>query len=807
MNTSSVPVAPLAGEFALHSLGYVRHWLVAGLDETPYSGPPGDETVLRREAIDPQPGEPPTLGAPGKPGPWGQPWRFHYPGQNYFVEHTAFFHALTKLDSYACTEIVSDRDVELPAQLWVAGTMDFWFNGAYVTRFATSRYMYPGVRDVVLPLRRGVNVAAVRLQCLGMRDTRMLFGLRLTAKADGISVRLPGEDAARATLVTAANWLDGVRTDGREMLVARGPAPASVEVHVPEKTPAAWPEGKTAFSLDPARPFQVSVAITAAGQRFQRQFEIPANRTPSILPPAGWDYRHLHLESFAEVSGPPIRTVHAAPPLFARRLLHQPHPEDEPGFDAVIRRIDRREDCADFGLAMLLRLPLLGLANPRESAEIRRAALAFRYWSDEPGTDAMCFWSENHSLLFHGCQRLAGLLWPDETFTNSGRTGTEQAALGLERCRAWLDHIEPRGFEEYLSGSYMPITTLALLNLADFAQDAEVSRRAAALIDRIFEDLATHSFRGVVVGPQGRVYRGVLYPERSGTQTLLSFATSEALATWGEPRPAQGERIGDWAVFLAKSPRYRPPRDLAERMRQPVSKRYPQGGTELVLHKTQDYLLTSIALPSGRRDAKGNPEGPQPGWGGYQQHVWQATLAPGCHVFVNHPGCSFDESKSRPGYWYGNGILPRLAQDKGTLTAIYSIPDGSDPYHQRTEAEWNWPVNGCPRPFDLHPIPFTHAHWPSDAFDWQEVRGPWAFGRKGTGYIALWCSAELQPYDDVLTGRELRAWGCRCAWVVRCGGEHESDFATFRAACEANEPRFDPATLTLSLEGLAPLGN
>ncbi len=51
------------------------------------------------------------------------------------------------------------------------------------------------------------------------------------------------------------------------------------------------------------------------------------------------------------------------------------------------------------------------------------------------------------------------------------------------------------------------------MNLIDFSGDAEMSRRAAALVDRIFVDLATQSFEGVTVAPQGRVYRNVLYPQ------------------------------------------------------------------------------------------------------------------------------------------------------------------------------------------------------------------------------------------------------------------------------------------------------
>jgi hypothetical protein len=782
--------------FPLNPLGYLRHWLVAGPRETPYSGPPGEENVLRREALDPTRVEPPLHAELGATGPFGMPWRFHYPGHNFFVELSSFYFQLTLVDAYAFTEIESPRDQTADALFWVAGAADLWLNGTHLTRFDPIRYMYPDAQPLRLPLRRGPNTLCVRLQCFGVRDTRILFGLQLRDAAPDLRVRLPGPAADTAALVAAAAWLDGVRTEGRSVVTSTLPAPLHAEIRLAGPSTIPWQQNASRIDLAGVAPFRQSVAVTAAGQTLLRNFEIPANQAPAAAPAPGSDFQRPLLERIAAVTfsrAQDGRGFVGLPALTARRLLGRSHPDDAPAFAHAIARTDLREDCADFTLAMLLRLLALGLATPEEGAEIRRTALAFRYWNDEPGNDAMCFWSENHSLLFHGCQRIAGLHFPAETFTNSGRTGAEQAALALDRCRAWLDHLEPRGFDEFLSSVYMPITVLALLNLVDFAQDADISRRAAALIDRIYRDLALQSFRGVTVGPQGRVYRDVLYPEKSGTQMLLAFATPEARC------PAEdGSDTAHWYVFLASSPAYRPPKDLAELMRQPASRRYRHASVEIVLHKTRDYLLTSLAIPAPLVDEKGQPAGLQPGWGGYQQHAWQATLAPGCHVFVNHPGCSFDESKARPGYWYGNGVLPRVTQHDGALTAIYSIPDGSQPYPRRSTAEWFWPIGGCPVPFDLHPIPFTHAHWPADAFDRQEIRDHWAFGQKDSGYVALWCSAPLQPHDDVLTGRELRAWAPRCAWLVLCGSvEQDGPFADFIDACLARQPEFDPESLAL----------
>lgn len=799
------------GTFDCHPLGYIRHWLVAGPRETLYQGPTTDENVLRNSALDHRQVEPPAPGALGGLGPFGEPWWFYYPGANFFVEHSAFHAQLVILDSYAFVEVESAQETACEARLWVAGLADLWVNEVHITRFAVTRYMYPDFLSVTLPLRRGVNRICIRLQCLGVRDTRVLFGLQLM-HTTGIVIRIPG----CAPLMDAVKWLDSVRTEGPDAVVSFSPAPKHASVFLPGVAAISWPAGGSRLSFGASRPFQLAVQVADGGQTLRRLLEIPANRTAYAVE-ATADVRTTRLEFIAGLTVAatvPLNGKACHLPLLARRLLGRTLEIDSTLLDAILAFIDGRSDCADFALATLLRLEALKLTTGEESAKIRRTALAFRYWSDEPGADAMCYWSENHSLLFHGCQLIAGRLYPADVFSNSNRTGEAQAALGAARCREWFDRIESRGFEEFNSGTYLPITVGALLNVVDFCGDVEMSRRAAALIDRLYEDLASHAFDGIVISPQGRVYRNVLYPEESGTQAILSDATSKAppeflnLLNSSQPH----DWTGDWIVYQASSPVYRPPAYLDALIQEPVSKRYRQAGVEIVLHKTKDWLLTSLSIPapiaSLTEDAAAHL---MPGRAGYQQHLWQATLGRECHVFVNHPGCSYDHaqsepSPSRPGYWYGNGVLPRLRQREGVLEAIFDIPDGSLSARDRESPEYAWAAGPWPNPFDLHPIPFTHVHWPSDAFDRWEVREHWLFGQKGGGCIGLWCSEPLTPHDDVLAGREFRAWAHRSAWLVVCEGLAErGSFRSFIESCLARQPEFDSGGLSLRMKGGKPL--
>jgi len=792
MNMSPAPPA----FFELSPSGYLRHWLVAGPKETPYAGPPGPDHVLRKESLDHTQAIPPSSAGLNEPAPFGRTWRFHDPGRNEFVEFSAFYQQLTVVDYYALTEVIVSTAGERPARFWAAGAADLWLNDEHLARLNVTRYRNPDSQRVVLPLKQGVNRLCVRLQCLGVRDTRILFGLSLDT-LDDVKVRMAGAQR----IAQMSRWIDHVRPRrSGDAVESSEPAPFAAQVIPLGKTPLAWPTGSSAVAFAAGRPPALSVEAEVDGTLLRRDLEIPSNR-PQAMELKGTRRETLldHVANAGLDGEPPAHWNAVALPLLARRLLGRSTALDAAAFASAIAAVDSRGDCADFVLAALLRMELLHLSLPNESAEIRRAALAFRYWPDEPGNDAMCFTSENHSLLFHGCQLLASRLYPREIFTNSKRTSEQQAAIALPRIVHWLEKVEARGFEEFNSSTYMPITVAAMLNVVDFSGDQKLSARMAAQIDRILRDLAQHAFGGGVISPQGRVYRNVLYPEDSGTQILLSCATDATELNLG---PSLQERAGDWAVFPASSPRYRPPTDLAEKITQPVARTYRHADVQIVLEKTPAYILTSLAVPAEPRPGEHPDNDLRPGGAGYQQHLWQATLGRDCHVFVNHPGGFFDGTKSRPGYWYGNGILPRVRQKGNWLQAIHVIADGTKTRPPITPSVWEWGSPSTVRPYDLYPIAFAHAHWPADSFDRQERRGNWIFGRKGRGLIGLWCSQPLVPHDDVLTGRELRANGHASAWLVICGDlEKERSLESFMTACESRQPMFDRSDYTLSMTG------
>jgi hypothetical protein len=184
-----------------------------------------------------------------------------------------------------------------------------------------------------------------------------------------------------------------------------------------------------------------------------------------------------------------------------------------------------------------------------------------------------------------------------------------------------------------------------------------------------------------------------------------------------------------------------------------------------VTYKTPDYMLCSA-------------QDYCPGRKGGQEHIWQATLGRDAVVFVNHPACASIEDARRPSFWCGNGILPRVAQWKGTLMALYNLPDD----------DW---------------MGYTHAFFPTYAFDEYVLRQGWAFARKGDGYVALTASAGLAMVEKGEHAyRELRAPGRQSTWLCHMGRALvDGDFAAFQSKVLALETKLEPLVVRCSTLG------
>lgn len=122
----------------------------------------------------------------------------------------------------------------------------------------------------------------------------------------------------------------------------------------------------------------------------------------------------------------------------ALRALHDGESYDLSTLHQQFDLIERRGDTADFRLQSLTRLvyDFADSLSPQDLQRIKNAFLGFKYWMDQPGRDSMCYWSENHQILFSTAEYLAGQRWPGETFTNDGKTGAEHRDMARRRVLA-----------------------------------------------------------------------------------------------------------------------------------------------------------------------------------------------------------------------------------------------------------------------------------------------------------------------------------------------------------------------------------
>ncbi len=174
----------------------------------------------------------------------------------------------------------------------------------------------------------------------------------------------------------------------------------------------------------------------------------------------------------------------------------------------ILDFIDKRYDCADFRMVCILRslFDFSSLISPETLRLMKKTVLGFRYWMDEPGEDSMCFWSENHQLLFATCEYLAGQLYPYEVFSNSGLTGAQHLQKARPKISSWLKTRFELGFVEWHSNTYYEEDIATLSLLIDCCKDELLVTQCNILLDLLLLDLALHSFKGLFCATSGRCY-------------------------------------------------------------------------------------------------------------------------------------------------------------------------------------------------------------------------------------------------------------------------------------------------------------
>jgi len=262
--------------------------------------------------------------------------------------------------------------------------------------------------------------------------------------------------------------------------------------------------------------------------------------------------------------------------------------------------LNQRHDAADFRLPAILSLlyddATSDLLSHSLIAAAKETILNFKYWPDElaewnwertpemdsghifqllndddPANDAtalsyqaafdrideiddMCYWSENHYILFSSGAYLAAQLYPTEWFTASGQTGAQRMLTFKPRIMKWLELRYQSGFSEWLSNVYYNEDMPALLVLIELCEDQEIAQLATMVLDLMMADMALNSFGGSFGSTHGRTYENKMSGYNDDTKSIssLMFGMNEA-------------SVGNMtASLLAVSEKYRLPRVIYE---------------------------------------------------------------------------------------------------------------------------------------------------------------------------------------------------------------------------------------------------
>lgn len=792
--------------------GYIDHWLVAGprVLEVPdlerFYGYDFRVRIARHYAapaldIAQTPVEGATFEADGQP----LIWQYYACGEDHFVDLSDFYHLVSHLRAWAYAEIIAPDERQVSLTITANGPADVWLNGCHVHHHEHVQPQIPASVPFTANLQQGVNAVLVRFEAVAARECPMVMALRIDATEE-FPVRLPTHQRhveLRAAIepALAAAFLDrDVFEAGDEIVVRWSPDAAFAEQTVCVRVQNA--RGQIfAEALPAVRP--------GAAQSFGRAAQLRDGAYQILLMPNPETYYLHNVRLTRSIPFVVMHNRYSATPYgtYEERRIEALHDAvqrgglyseiarmeletwDAPNLDVILSAIDginRRRDCSDFSLIGLLGAVLRYGKDERFPAALREpleaCILGFRYWADEPGVDAMWFWSENHRILFHACEILAGQTFPDRVFTNSGLSGEAHRLKGERLALDWLRKRAAGGFREWDSNTYFEHDALALSHLADLAANDQVRELAAVILDKLLFTMAINSFRGVFGSTHGRAYtvgiKGARRDLTSGIGRLL----------WG--MGVFNEAIlGTVALACART--YALPPVIAEIATASVEElrhRERHAGVNVwdldmaegpwevnkVTFKTPDFMLCSA-------------QDHHPGERGVQQHIWQATLSHDAVVFVTHPPCIAEDNSHRPNAWHGNVVLPRAAQWRETLIAIHHIPprndwfdharpDGSlDPAHPQTYVDPAW-------------MGWTHAYFPIFAFDEYVLRDGWAFARVGAGYLALTAANGLTLVTAGRNAfRELRSAGWPNCWVCMMG----------RAACDGDFAAFQERVLAL----------
>jgi hypothetical protein len=500
--------------------------------------------------------------------------------------------------------------------------------------------------------------------------------------------------------------------------------------------------------------------------------------------------------------------------------------------------VNSRQDPSDFAMTSLVRLYLMNVGTGKITHEqeiaIKDAILNWKFWLDEPNTTYVEMWTENHQILNHSIEYLAGQTFPDEVFTNNGQSGRWHMEHARALLLQWIELRARTGFSEWDSETYYPEDLAPLLNLVDFANDPKVSTRAAMMVDVILFDVAVDSFYGQFATSSGRITAGSIKSANGSMTTIAALA-------WGQGKFTSISNMG--AVALATSKKYEaPPVIQALALDNPeeylnyerhsfnfedaslygmdvnnindiprfwgmgeftippvIDQTINTTDTWNLWHYPDFKDLKDIAkslqsihgLPLASRLLDPDPNGV------YMGEVNKVTYRTPDYMLSSAQSFRPGEKGYQQHIWQATlspyAVVftnnPDSMRSDDSQRPSYWMGNGRQPrtvqYMNLLIAMYDIPrYKSAPKPLEARHYAFTHAYFPKWAFDEVIEQNGWIFGRIRDGYVALYSD---QPYQWVTEGpdadQEIVAPGYKNVWICQLGrASVDGSFAAFVSA-------------------------
>ena len=463
-------------------------------------------------------------------------------------------------------------------------------------------------------------------------------------------------------------------------------------------------------------------------------------------------------------------------------------------------KLDEHRDTSDFDL---MRLWVIwhdhrDQLDPELASAMRQRLLDFRYWYTDPapksGPDHKWFWSENHKLIIHTMEYLAGRDLAQEKFTITGWDGGQHADRGRRFVTEWLDEKARHGFTEWHSDVYYPEDIQSLLLLAEHAEP-DIADRARTMLDVMFLDLAIHQLDGNNGVTHGRSYMKdkhraseqnvhdivhFLYGSPGDYRPWADFTTLLLAGTDGYRLPVVHDRIAHSPRTFTDVERMNVPLDPSAEVTDAPSappgtsfddldsipfwwERGAMGAWQvapLTLRAVKEHDLTNTDLfaPYGQLTSLGaTPAATQ-----HVARALQCQLNPGLMVQVDTVTHRTPHAMLSSAQDYRAGCLAyQVHAWQATLgpdaVVFTTHPQNEDRgLWEDADRYWNGSASlprvaqhdstlisvyspGYPNgENDTNYLPMTHAFFPTEHFDEVERHEGWTLARKGDGYVALW---------------------------------------------------------------------